>query len=250
MHFYPNIFRRVQEKINRYQADILKLWADILIKEKKIPSINIDKMKAVVSTKDGYQQKLNEFLTRCMTRGNWNTLDESIILEWLTLFHVTNIEQLIKVYPNIGSLDRIILGIISQFTLEKNVSKYSGIPQSSNHDSALNFLELTCDVIQKTPQPPVMAYLSSELLNECVKSMGRFPKTDEFMKFKSEKMAEHSSPTFVPLDDKFWEPGSPDSAAGHVTAEGGKRKYKKTKKGKTIRKKIRKGRRTHYLRRK
>ena len=267
-HHYPNIFRRVQAKINRYQADILKLWADILIKENKILTTDIDKMKAVVSAKDGYQQKLRDLLEKSMTRGNWKTLDESMILEWLTLFHVTNIEELIKEYPNIGSLDRIVLGIISQFTPVNNVYKYSYIPQSTSHESALNFLELTCNVIQKNPQnpqppqPPVHAYLSSVLLDEYVKSKGHFPKTDEFMKFKSEKMAEPSpsTPTFVPLDDKFWEPGSPvspvspivgssDSAAGHESAQGGKRKYKQTKKGKTIRKKIRKGRRTHYSRR-
>ena len=194
-----------------------------------------------------------------MTRGNWKTLDESMILEWLTLFHVTDINELVKIYPNIGSLDRIVLGIISQFTLENNVYKYSYIPQSTSHNSALNFLELTCNVIQKNPQnpqppqPPVHAYLSSVLLDEYVKSKGHFPKTaTEFLKFKSEKMAEPSTPTpnFVPLDDKFWEPGSPHSdETGFVTTQGGKRKYKKMKNGKTMRKKIRKSRRTHYSRR-
>ena len=106
-----------------------------------------------------------------------------------------------------------------------------------------------------------MAYLSSELLDECVKSLEKFPNADEFIKFESEKMAEPSTPPFEPLDPKFWEPGSPVSPVspivgsphsdetGFVTAQGGKRKYKKTKKRKTIRKKIRKGRRTHYSRR-
>ena len=269
-HHYPNIFARVQQKINRYQAHILKLWADILVKETKILTTDIDKMKAVVSAKDGYEQKLRDLLEKCMTRGNWKTLDESMILEWLTLFHVTDINELVKIYPNIGSLDRIVLGIISQFTLENNVYKYSYIPQSTSHNSALNFLELTCNVIQKNPQnpqppqPPVHAYLSSVLLDEYVKSKGHFPKTaTEFLKFKSEKMAEPSTPTptFVPLDNKFWEPGSPVSPVspivgsphsdetGFVTAQGGKRKYKKMKNGKTMRKKIRKSRRTHYSRR-
>jgi len=291
-HRYPNIFARVQAKINRYQAHILKLWADILIKETKILTTDIDKMKAVVSAKDGYEQKLRDLLEKCMTRGNWNTLDESMILEWLTLFHVTDINELVKIYPNIGSLDRIVLFVISQFTLENNVYKYSYIPKSTSHKSALNFLELTCNVIQKNPQPPqspqppqppVHAYLSSVLLDEYVKSKGHFPKTaTEFLKFKSEKMAEPPTPTptpptptpptptptpstptptFVPLDNKFWEPGSPVSPVspivgsphsdetGFGTAQGGKRKYKKMKNGKTIRKKIRKGRRTHYSRR-
>jgi hypothetical protein len=262
-HSYPNIFARVQEKINRYQAHILKLWADILIKKKKILTTDIDIMKAVVSVKDGYEQKLRKLSEECMTRGNWKTLDESMILKWLTLFHITDINELVKIYPNLGSLDRIVLFVILQFTKENNVSKFSYMPKSSNHESALNFLKLTCNIIQKTPQnpqppqPPVMAYLSSELLDECVKSLRKFPNADEFIKFESEKMAE---PPFEPLDPKFWEPGSPvspvspivgspDSAAGVVIAEGGKRKYKKTKKGKTLRKKIKKGRRTHYLKR-
>jgi hypothetical protein len=52
-HFYPNIFRNFQNFINRYQARILKLWADVLIRKGKIMPEAIAQMKTEVDAKDG-----------------------------------------------------------------------------------------------------------------------------------------------------------------------------------------------------
>lgn len=198
----PNIFRNFQSVINRYQARVLKLWADVLIHEKIITSAEIAKMRTEVDAKDGtgYERKMRELLAECGGGYAFTpNLDVSMLLKWLTLFHVAiakdepYMRNLTKTYTNGGkasTLDGIVFGIISQFVPIHNASGYSYIPQSENHKSELNILNLTCNVVEKNPQrsqqplqPPVSAYLSSDLLDRCVKSIGGFPTTTQFVEF-------------------------------------------------------------------
>ena len=206
----PNIFKRVQATINRYQARVLKLWADVLIREDKIPPAAIAEMQAAVSAKDGYERKMRELLAECGGGYAFKpNLDESMLLKWLTLFHVTiskdpHLTELTKTYVNGGhasTLDGIVFGIMSQFMPIHNAHGYSYIPQSKKHESELNIMHLTCNVIQKNPpgsgpntvQLPVMAYLSSDVLDQCVQSVGRFPTTDQFIQYLNTRMIEKAA---------------------------------------------------------
>jgi hypothetical protein len=209
----PNIFKTFQSYVNRYQARVLNLWADV-IREDKIPPAAIAEMQAVVSAKDGYERKMRELLAECGGGYAFKpNLDESMLLKWLTLFHVTiskdsSMINLTNTYVNGGhasTLDGIVFGIMSQFMPIHNVYNYSHIPQSKKHESELNMLHLTCNVIQKnppgsgpnTPQPPVYAYLSSNVLDQCVQSVGRFPTTDQFIQYMNTRMIEKAA-AFAP----------------------------------------------------
>jgi hypothetical protein len=203
--FYPNIFRRVNSTINKYQAHVLTLWAGVLIRENKITSPEIAQMEAVVHTKDGYERKMRELLTEC--GGGYaftSNLNESILLKWLTLFHVAAAKNisLTELYSNGGkasTLDGIVYGIISQFVTINNVYGYPIIPESKQHASELNMLHLTCNIIAKMPnidpqqRTPVYAYLSSDILDQCVKNVGRFPTTDQFILFLNTRMVEKAA---------------------------------------------------------
>lgn len=243
-HGVPNIFELVKKKINEYQSRVLKLWADALILEGKITPEIIAEMQAALSGTDGYERKMRELYAECNERGFKPNLDESMLLKWLALFHVAKIEQMTKTYVNLGSLDLIIAGIISQFMPIQNVHRYSYIPQSNKHNSELNIMHLKCNVIYKdsmTIQPPVMAYLSSDVLDQCVQSVGHFPTTHEFIKFLNTRMIEKAAafappppPSAPSLDDQdleFSELLSPSffqSSNGKSDSDGGK-KRKRTK---------------------
>ena len=214
-HAYPNIFRNFQSVINRYQALILNLWADVLIRERKIKPETIAKMQTEVGATDGYERKMHELLAECGggPASFKPNLDASALLKWLTLFHVNSakdhsMSNMTKTYAKGGkasTLDGIVFGIISQFVPIRNAHGYSHIPQSNKHESELNILRLTCNFIEKNAgqAPPVYAYLSSDALDQCVQKVKRFPSTDEFMQFLQSTKAE-PTPTFEPLSPSFW----------------------------------------------
>ena len=239
--FYPNIFRRVQSTINRYQAHVLTLWADVLIRENKITSPAIAEMDAVVRTKDGYERKMRELLTEC--GGGYaftSNLNESMLLKWLTLFHVVaakdvHFMELTNTYSNGGkasTLDGIVFGIISQFVTPHNVYGYL-IPQSKQHASDLNILGLTCNIIAKMPtidpqqRTPVYAYLSSDILDQCVQSVGRFPTTDQFILFLNTRMIEKAAHHSVPRKSDALEGPPPASAPPLELDDGGGNKTRR-----------------------
>ena len=233
-HFYPNIFKNFQSAINRYQARVLQLWADVLIRKHKISQKERDEMNAALSEKDGYEKKMRALLAECGKGYTFTpNLDESMLLKWLTLFHVAitkdqYMTSLTKTYTDGGkasTLDGIIFGIISQFVPLYIVHGYSHTIKSKNHESKLNVLHLTCNVIEKNPpvsgpntqQLPVMAYLSSDILDQCVESMGRFPSTDQFMQFLQSKNDAEMTPIFVPLSPTFWNQTSPKSQTSEIS---------------------------------
>ena len=184
-HGVPNINELVKNQINQYHAKILKLWSDVLIRQGKIKSDTIDKMKIIVSAQDGYERKMRELYERCKHLGSFKSnLDESILLEWLALFNVASIAQITNKYGNVGSLDYIVLVIISQFVPLNNVYGNSGVPQSTNNASKINVLRLTCYVVLPSTvssRLPIIAYLASDELDQSVRDIGQFPTAEQFL---------------------------------------------------------------------
>lgn len=200
-------------------------------------------MQGVVEGKtDGYEKKMRALLAEFGGGYTFtHNLDESMLLKWLTLFHVAikkdiHFRELTKTYDNLGSLDRIIYGIISQFVLKRNVHGYSHTIRSSNHESKLNVLHLTCNVVQKNPpvsgpntqQLPVMAYLSSDILDQCVERVGRFPSTDEFL---TTRMIEKATAAGFSS-----QPPQPSAPQLHELDAGKKTRRKTNKKLKNVKK--------------
>jgi hypothetical protein len=106
------------------------------------------------------------------------------LLEWLALFNVASIAQITNIYGNVGSLDYIVFGILSQFVPLNNVYGYSGVPQSKNNASKFNVMRLTCDVVLPATNSfrlPIIAYLSSDELDQCVRDIRQFPTAEQFL---------------------------------------------------------------------
>ena len=248
--YKENFYELVKRKINEYHAKVFKLWADVLVHEGKITQPAIDVMQTYVSEKDGYERKMRELYVNpsgmVWARGHIkNNLDESVLLEFLTLFRVATPAQMTASYNNIGPLDSIVLLIISQFVQIDNVGGFSLIP-TGNHMSELNVLKLKCVVILKpsqsqSPLPPIFAYLSSDILDQCVRYLSHFPTMDEFLQCTATE--------FQPLSPSFWEPTptsptsptSPTPQRRTLLEEGGKIRRNTNKK----RKKCKKNRRSH-----
>jgi hypothetical protein len=180
----PNINELVKNQINHYQATILKLWSDVLIHQGKIKLDTIDEMKMVGIEQEGYERKMRELYEKCEHLGSFRSnLDESILLEWLALFNVASIAQITETYVDIGSLDYIIFGILSQF-MPLNNDGYYGVQQSKNNASKFNVLHLTCYMILPTSASsrlPIFAYLASDVLDQLAIDIGQFPTMDQFM---------------------------------------------------------------------
>jgi len=227
-----NIFEFVKIKINEYQSRILKLWADGLIHEGKITPDAIAQMQTEVNATDGYERKMRQLHEEC-GGYSFKPIDESMLLKWLTLFHVAKMEQMIKTYSNLGSLDQIVFGIISQFVPLHNVYGGSYIPpQSKNHESELNILHLTCNVITRKSgqQLPVKAYLSSEVLDQYVERVGHFPTTDQFIQYMHSRIIEKAAAFSAPPPSAAPPPQPPPpvaSAPQLSELDGGRKKTRR-----------------------
>lgn len=190
-HYADNVYSIVRRKINEYHAKVLKLWADVLVREGKITQ------KAIAETQAaGYEVKFGQLQEKCNTRtGAKSNLDESTLLEYLTLVHVATPAQM---FAHPGQLTLYVLTVISQFVPMNNRIEYAHIPQSNKHGSELNVLRLTCVVVAKphpSTQLPVMAYLSSDVLDQCVQGLKHFPTTDELLHARMiEKAADFAAP--------------------------------------------------------
>jgi hypothetical protein len=245
-HGVPNIFELVKKKINEYQSRVLKLWADVLIRKGKITPEAIAQMKTEVDAKDGYEQQMRKLYGNPsgIAHGK-NNLDDSVLLEFLTFFHVATPVQMTTQYSNLGSLDQVVGLVISQFMQTRIVNGYGPIP-TGNHASELNVVNLSCVVVAKPytretyTQLPVMAYLSSDVLDQCVQSVGRFPSTDEFMQLLQSKKDAETTPKFEPLTPSFWRPTSPTSPTSETSETSDISPTSAFKGGKKTRRKINK----------
>lgn len=193
----------VNRKINEYHVKVLKLWADVLFGHGAITQATIDETR-----KAGYDVKFGQLQEKCNTRtGVQSNLNESILLEYLALVHIATPAQMLA-HP--GQVSYTVFSMISQFVPLNMVNGTPDFPiPTGEHNSELNMLHLTCDVVAKpikrTPgiapdvQSPVLAYLSSDVLDRCVQSLKRFPTTDEFLHERMiEKAAFAAPPSSAP----------------------------------------------------
>ena len=193
--YTDNVYSRVSRQINEYHVKLLKLWADVLVSNGAITQAAIDETRTA-----GYDVNFGQLQEKCNTRtGAQSNLDESTLLEYLTLVHVAPPAQLLA-HP--GQLSLYVLTVISQFVPLNNMVRYSHVPASNKRESELNMLHLTCVVVAKphpSTQLPVMAYLSSDVLDQCVQSVGHFPTTDQFIQFMNTRMIEKAASSSAPL---------------------------------------------------
>ena len=226
--YRENLYGLVKRKINEYHAKVLKLWADRLVREGEITPQAINEMETVVKTKDGYEQKLRELCGnpsgKVFDRGQVKKLENSVLIEFLSLFRVATLAQMTANYGNIGPLDTIVVSIISQFV----------------DNNQLNLLRLTCNVVQRSF--PVYAYLSSETLDRCTQSIGHFPAENEFADFEAPigilgpefwvEAPTTSPPTSTPTSTPTSPPTSPPTSTptSTPTFKGGKKTRRKANK--------------------
>jgi hypothetical protein len=241
---YPNIHQLCQKKINRYQLKVLNLWAEVLIREDKIPEVLLAETQRIVTSKEQYEVQYRKLLDESGGGYKINSnLPESVLLKWLALIYVgnkvdTHKQVLLKSFVNGGiasTLDGVIFGIVSQFVDINDEYKFQYIPQSDKHNSELNELMLVCSNLMQEPSstPPVRAYLSSNVLDDCVTSLsGRFPTEQEFIQFLNTRRIEklsslHAGPGPAPAPSA--PPFEPDFDGGKKTKRNRKKKYKKYK---------------------
>jgi len=222
--YRDNFYSRVKRHVNEYHVKVLKLWADALVRKGEMTPTAIAEMQTRVGAKDGYERKMRELCGNPsgMVWGKTN-LNESVLLDFLTMFHVATPAQMTAKYDNIGPLDHIVFTIISQFVPMDNVS---GIP-TGNHETELNLLNLKCVVVMlppsQSPTPPIFAYLSSDVLDQCVQSVGRFPTAEEFNQCLSKRMIEKAAAFAVPPPPSAAPHPPPPSAPELHELDGGKK---------------------------
>lgn len=194
-----DIWSFVNRNIDEYQVRVLKLWADILVHNEII------KPEAIAETRTaGYNVKYGQLREKWGSNGPKPNLDESILLEYLTLVYVATPAQILA-----ERVSYLVFSFISQFVPFNmvngiGVSPPDAILPNGKHNSELNMMRLTCNVVYKpyprTPgkpseiergfvQSPIFAYLSSDMLDKCVQTLKRFPTTEEFLQARMvEKM--------------------------------------------------------------
>ena len=186
-----DIWSFVNKNIDEYQVRVLKLWADILVRNEII------KPEAIAETRTaGYIVKYGQLREKWGSNGPKPNLDESILLEYLTLVYVATPAQMLAERVNY-----LVFAFISQFVPLNMVNGIGVSPPDATvptgkHNSEFNLMRLTCNVVHKpyprTPgkpseiepgfvQSPILAYLSSDTLDKCVQTLKRFPTTEEFL---------------------------------------------------------------------
>lgn len=234
-----DIWSFVNKNIDEYQVRVLKLWADILVHNEII------KPEAIAETRTaGYNVKYGQLKEKLGSNGPKPNLDESRLLEYLTLVYVATPAQMLA-----ERVSYLVFSFISQFVPFNMlngtaVSPPDAILPTGKHNSELNMMRLTCNVVYKpyprTPgkpseiergfvQSPIFAYLSSDMLDKCVQNLKHFPTTEEFLQARIvEKMGAAAlapPPSAPPLSEFGGGGGGGDKKTRRK--ENKKRKYSK-----------------------
>ena len=239
---YPNIHQLCQQKINKYHLQVLNLWAEVLIRERKIPEDMLAETQRIVTTKEQFKTQYSRLLDENANSHRFNlNLPESVLLKYLTLLFVVNkihsinhilLEPVVTGRNLQSTVDCVIYGLVSQFVEVNNPHNFQGIPQSDKHNSELNELMLVCTILMQDPSriPPARAYLSSEVLDDCVTSLsGRFPTEQEFIQFLNTRRIEKVSSRHAEAPAAPPAPSAPpfeDLGGGKKTKRNHKKKYK------------------------
>jgi hypothetical protein len=232
-----DIWSFVNRNIDEYHVRVLKLWADILVRNEIIKPEEIAETQTA-----GYNVKYGQLDDKWKSPdGIKSNLDESILLEYLTLVYVATPAQMLT-RPEVNYL---VFSVISQFVPFNMVNGTAVRPPDAilptgKHNSELNMMRLICNIVEK-PYPrtpgkpseiepgfvpsPIKAYLSCDALDKCVQNLKRFPTTDEFLQARMvEKMG---AAAFAP---------SPSAPLLSELGGGKKSRRKETKKRKYFKK--------------
>lgn len=188
------IWTNTKVEINLYHSRVLKLWAEILIGMNEIKNDVIEQMKQrmLVTTGSSKPMKIDAFgelvtmsaeeaakAAIVSTFGNPANMNLKTLLNVLTFIHLTSYHDQMDLFSKNG--DGLLVNRFVELNNTHSIgNSFIGPPISSK----LNELQLKCNVIGNADSSlPVQAYLSSDLLDRCVKSIGGFPTTTQFVEF-------------------------------------------------------------------
>jgi hypothetical protein len=188
------IWTNTKVEINLYHSRVLKLWAEILIGMNEIKNDVIEQMKQRMSVTTGSSKPMKidafgELVTMSAeeaakaaivsTFGNPANMNLKTLLNVLTFIHLTSYHDQMDLFSKNG--DGLLVNRFVELNNTHSIgNSFIGPPISSK----LNELQLKCNVIGNADSSlPVQAYLSSDLLDRCVKSIGGFPTTTQFVEF-------------------------------------------------------------------
>jgi hypothetical protein len=189
------IWRKANLCINFYNSRVLKLWADILINEEIIKKDRINRMsqrmaplppppaKNRVDAFGNYVPMSAAEAAKAAivaTFGNPATMSLETLLNVLTFIHLTDY------YSDQMQQDLFLTHgdglLVNRFVELKNVRGIGNSFIGSHVPNELDDeLQLKCNVVGNAD--PAQAYLSSDVLDRCVESIGGFPTTRQFVEF-------------------------------------------------------------------
>ena len=166
------IWTNSKMRINYYLSRVLKLWADILINEEIIKKDRINRMSQRMSPPAAKAEIVATF-------GNPATMSLETLLNVLTFIHLTDYGDQMQMDLFLTHGDGLL---VNRFVELKNVRGIGNSFIGSHVPNELDDeLQLKCNVVGNAD--PVQAYLSSDILDRCVESIGGFPTTRQFVEF-------------------------------------------------------------------
>ena len=188
------IWTNAKMRINYYHSRVLKLWADILINEEIIKKDRINRMSQRMSSPAASGMRIDAFgilvdmsaaeaaqSAIVATFGNPSTMNLETLLNVLTFIHLTNYTDQMQIDLFLKNGDGLLVNRFVELNDRGIGNSFIGshIPNEVNDE-----VQLKCNVVGNTDSSlPVQAYLSSDVLDRCVASIGSFPTTRQFVEF-------------------------------------------------------------------
>jgi hypothetical protein len=193
LHVEHSIWNLAKCMINDYNSRVLKLWADLLIKQNIIdPTAMQERMRTDPNAPSAILRTFSD-----PAHMNLETL-----LNVLTFIHLTEyfppgsyrVESLIQ---RKQALRDLFLthgdGLLVNRFVELNDRGIRNGLIGTHIQNDLNDLQLKCNVIGTAQSLPVQAYLSSDVLDQCVQRVGHFPTTEQFIQYMNTRMIEKAA---------------------------------------------------------
>ena len=189
------IWTNAKMRINYYLSRVLKLWADILIGRNIITTTALQQMSQRMSSPAASGMRIDAFgnyvpmsaaeaaqAEIVATFGNPAIMSLEKLLDVLTFIHLTNYSDQMQQDLFLTHGDGLLVNRFVELNNTHNIgNSFIGPPISSKLNDEL---QLKCNVIGNADSSlPVQAYLSSDVLDRCVKSIGGFPTTRQFVEF-------------------------------------------------------------------
>jgi len=241
LHQDNAIWNNAKMRINYYLSRVLKLWADILIGRNIITTAALQQMSQRMATPPPPQRPSKNRVDAfgnyvpmsaaeaakaeiVATFGNPATMSLETLLNVLTFIHLTGHYDQMQLDLFVTHGDGLL---VNRFVELKNVRGIGNSFIGSHVPNELNDeLQLKCNVVGNAD--PVQAYLSSDILDRCVESIGVFPSTKQFIDFLT--MARQRKA------EQFSKKDSDVSTSTVTSSFGGGKKENQSKKRKSIKK--------------